>query len=120
MLFCSVIKVPFRILPLLSFLSYYCHLLVWGYSLLVFVQLCFAKMHSCLNYRIILLYLWTSSGIEQDNFLLQDGSGKCNPSALFIVMCGNDSCMFVSDFRMHRTCYKNGSVLMLHIFVIIL
>lgn len=61
MLFCSVIKVPFRTLPLLSFLSYYCCLLILGYSLLIFVQLHLAKMHSFLNYRrIILLNLWTT------------------------------------------------------------
>lgn len=68
---------------------------------------------------IIFLYLWTFPGIEKGNFLLQNGSGKCNPTVLFIVVCGNDRCMFVSAFRMHSECYRNGIILMFHIFVII-
>lgn len=114
LLFFSVIKVPFRNLSFLSFVV----LSSFNFGI-VFPNICNAKMHSCLNYRrIILLCLSASSGIGQGTFLLQNGSGKCNPIVLFIVTCGNDRCMFVSAFRIHRECYRSGVILMLHIFVI--
>lgn len=118
MLFCSLIKVAFATLPFLSFIL----LSSSGFGTL-FVNTCptvFCKsalVSKLRNYIALFVdFLWN---IEQGNFLLQDGSGKCNPTVLFI-MCGNDSCMFVSDFRMHKTCYRNGIILMLRIFVITL